>query len=159
MSDHAEWLEDVQALALPEWLADMTVDDIESILEWAGNRSREVTRAKAARNLAEARALEAEKRVMELAESRSEMMAQRNAAYDRALEAERRELEWLESFWMQFAYEVPGRPGVRHDGGLSLLTDTQEALTVAGRLIPAGVEGMDWWVLTLSSPATGSDKP
>ena len=74
-------------------------------------------------------------------------------------------LDWLESFWAQFASEVRGRPGVRHDGGLSLLSDTQEALMVGGRLVSAGVEGKDWWVLAppsvhpASEPANATERP
>jgi hypothetical protein len=61
-------------------------------------------------------------------------------------------LDLLESVWAQFACEVRGRPGVRHDGGLSTLSDVQVALEAAGRLEPAGVPGKDWWTARRALP-------
>jgi hypothetical protein len=57
-------------------------------------------------------------------------------------------LDLLESVWAQFSMEARGygaEPGMRHDGGLSVLTEVQEVLADAGRLVGAGVEGKDWW--------------
>jgi hypothetical protein len=73
----------------------------------------------------------------------------------------------LLSCWGQFAIDATGygaKPGMRHDGGMSLLWDVAEHLKAAGLLVDAGVEGKDWYTLSpprprrRSPPQEGDDR-
>lgn len=55
-------------------------------------------------------------------------------------------LDILMDVWMQFSIQPAGAPpGARSSGALSTLEDVQIALAAVGRLVPAGVEGKDYW--------------
>jgi hypothetical protein len=76
-------------------------------------------------------------------------------------EAPRPDLDLLVEVWCQFAMGVPGRPDVMHDGGLSVMEDVAHELVLAGRIVPAGIDGKDWYRLAAlpASPQATTPAP